>query len=81
MKFADHVVRNDTEIVLVKRTHTEMQARPEYHSNAWDMVEGGVGFDKSSLEPVNLYSVPARDVKIGEDIYKRTVAFLTYRSE
>lgn len=74
MKFSDTITRDSLEIVFVKRTEKEMAAREEYNSNLWDL-EYRIGKD------VFVYSVPARDIKIGENIYDKTGKFIAYRSE
>ena len=78
MKFADNIIREDLDMVVVKRTYTEMSARPEFNSNLWSEIRF-VG-ETDNGQPLRLYKVPVRDVKIGENIYNGSGRFLTYRS-
>lgn len=74
MNFSDNAARTNLEIVFVKRTETEMEAREEYNSNLWEI-------EKYDIKPkVNLYATPARDVKIGEDIFSKKGEFIAFRS-
>lgn len=72
MKFSDNIIRENLDIVFVIRTEQEMMAREESNSNLWDIVQDG--------RYRNLYSVPVRDVKIGEDIFSERGTFVAYRS-
>lgn len=76
MKFSDNIERTALEQVFVIRTQKEMEAREEYDSNLWDIEREN--FLKNGN---NLYSTPARDVKIGESIYTKAGKFIAYRSE
>ena len=73
MNFSDKIIRSSLDVVFVKRSDEEMEVREEYHSNLWDI-------EKKLGKGVYLYSVPARDVKIGENIYNEKGEFVSYRS-
>jgi len=76
MKFSDKIERTALDEVYVIRAEAEMEAREEYNSNLWELErENFLGKGK------NLYKTPARDVKIGESIYSKTVRFIAYRIE
>lgn len=62
------------DFVYVKRTADEMEAREEYNSHLWDLV-------KSYPKGINLYKIPIRDLKIGENIYTKDGKFIAYRVE
>jgi hypothetical protein len=51
-----------------------MEAREEYNSHLWDLV-------KSYPKGINLYKIPIRDLKIGENIYTKDGKFIAYRVE
>ena len=75
MKFSDNIIRESLEVVYVIRTQKEMEAREEYNSNIWEKVKDFPGNS-------HLFSIPVRDVKIGESIYNNTGnKFIAYRSE
>jgi hypothetical protein len=78
VKFADKIIRESFDIVFVKRSEKEMEAREEFNSNLWNIEKINISSDKWSS--VNLYSTPVRDVKIGENIYDEEGNFITYRS-
>jgi hypothetical protein len=80
MKFSDNIIRNNLDIVFVKRSEKEMEDRLEYNSNLWDIHKEGISFDATTRAKVNIYSTPARDVKIGENIYNSNGDFVAYRS-
>jgi len=75
MKFSDNIIRENLDMVFVKRSSAEMEARDEYNSNLWDVEKEGISFDKATQTKVNLFSTPARDVKIGENIYNKKRRF------
>ena len=75
MKFSDGIIRKTLDVVHVIRTTSEMEAREEFNSNLWDIEHENI------LDGKNLYSTPARDVKIGESIYTRDAKFIAYRVE
>lgn len=79
MKFADKIIRDSLDLVFVKRSEKEFADRPEYNSNMWEVEKNDISRTNAG-SPVNLYSTPARDVKIGENIYNDDGTFLTYRS-
>lgn len=79
MKFADNIIREPLDKVFVKRTEKAFSVRPEYNSNLWE-IEKHVITRTNTGYPINLYTTPARDVKIGENIYNEDGTFLTYRS-
>lgn len=76
MKFSDNIKRTNLEEVFVIRTSEEMEAREEYNSNLWDLERRN--FLKKGN---NIYSIPARDVKIGESVYSKLGRYIAYRSE
>lgn len=75
MEFADNTIREATEEVFVIRTETEMEAREEFNSLAWDIER--VNFLRKGQ---HLYQTLTRDVKIGEKIYTKAGRYLTYRT-
>lgn len=75
MKFSDNIIRKNLDIVHVIRTTSEMEAREEYNSNLWDIER------ENFLNGKNLYSTPARDVKVGESIYTENAKYIAYRVE
>jgi hypothetical protein len=75
MKFADHIIRNNLDLVFIKSSESEFELRDEYNSNLWDIKTMHINKNE------HLYEVPARAVKIGENIYHGNGQFLTYRSE
>jgi hypothetical protein len=75
MKFSDNQNRNSLHIVIVIRTAQEMEAREEYNSNLWDLER-----ENFLKKGQNLYSVPARDLKIGESFYTHTGKYIAYRA-
>lgn len=75
MRFSDNIIRKCLDVVYVIRTTSEMEAREEYNSNLWNIESENI------LKGKNLYSTPARDVKIGESIYTRDAKFIAYRVE
>ena len=76
MKFSDNIKRTNLEEVFVIRKSEEMEAREEYNSNLWDLERRN--FLKKGN---NIYSIPARDVKIGESVYSKLGRYIAYRSE
>lgn len=75
MKFSDNIIRQDLDTVLVIRTEEEMQEREESNSNLWE-IERENFLKKGN----NIYSIPVRDLKIGESIYDKNGKFISYRS-
>jgi hypothetical protein len=75
MKFSDNIIRKGLDVVHVIRTTAEMEAREEFNSNLWDIEHENI------LAGKNLYSTPARDVKIGERIYTESAKYIAYRVE
>jgi len=73
MKFSDNVIRENLDTVHVIRTEQEMEARDEYNSYLWDEVRK---MQKGNI----LFSIPVRDLKIGESIYDSKGRFVAYRS-
>jgi hypothetical protein len=80
MKFSDNIVRDPLDIVFVKRSESEMESREEYDSNLWEIEKSNLDFDKETGTKVHLYSTPARDIKVGENIYTNLGEFVAYRS-
>jgi methylthioribose-1-phosphate isomerase len=80
MKFSDNIIRDEFDIVFVKRSEHEMSQREESNSNLVDVQTYNIAFDNRTKTPVDLFSIPARDVKIGENIYDDAGAFIAYRS-
>lgn len=76
MKFSDNIERTNLEEVFVIRKSEEMEAREEYNSNLWDLERRN--FLKKGN---NIYSIPARDVKISESIYSKLGRYIAYRRE
>lgn len=75
MKFSDKKVRdNQIGKVIVKRTPKEMMERDEYNSHLW-------GFEKVANKNENFYTIPIRDLKIGENVYNDEYEFICYRVE
>lgn len=75
MKFSDNIERSDLDIVFAIRTEVEMQEREEYSSNLWELAR-----ENFLKKGNNIYSIPARDLKIGESIYDKSGKFIAYRS-
>jgi hypothetical protein len=75
MKFSDNIIRRNLDVVHVIRTTSEMEAREEFNSNFWDIERENI------LNGKNLYSTPARDVKIGESIFTKNAKYIAYRVE
>lgn len=75
MKFSDDIVRNDLDIVFVIRTEKEMQEREEANSNLWELER-----ENFLKKGNNIYSIPVRDLKVGENIYTKGGKFISYRS-
>lgn len=78
MKFTDNITRQDLDTVFVIRTQKEMEEmeeREEFNSNLWELQRED--FLKNGS---NIYSIPARDLKIGESIYTKDGRFIAYRS-
>lgn len=75
MTFSDRTERKATSKVLVSRTKKEMESREEYQSMLVDYVR------VSHIKNEHIYSIPAREVKIGESILTTQGRFLAYRTE
>lgn len=74
MKFSDNIERASLEEVFVIRTTEDMNSREEVNSNLWDL--------KRSLGNKNfIFSIPARDLRIGETIVNWKGNFIAYRTE
>lgn len=74
MKFSDNIKRDNLDTVLVVRTHEEMSSREEANSNLVEFIRV---FNSKRRE--NIYSIPVRDIKIGENIVTKCGKFITYR--
>jgi prolyl oligopeptidase PreP (S9A serine peptidase family) len=75
MKFSDNIVRNQLDTVFVIRTEKEMEEREEFNSNLWELQR-----ENFLKEGNNIYSIPVRDLKVGESIYTKDGRFISYRS-
>jgi hypothetical protein len=75
MKFSDNIIRNNLDTVFVIRTEQEMQEREEANSNLWELQR-----ENFLKKGNNIYSIPVRDLKIGESIYTKDGKFISYRS-
>lgn len=80
MKFSDDIIREKFEEVFIKRTESDFEKSDEYNSNVWEVEKYDISYDNTSKAYFNLYKVPARAVKIGEDIYSQDGTFVAYRS-
>lgn len=77
MKFSNGQAYSALYIVFVLRTTEEMEAREEYNSLLCELQ-----IKDSPKKGVNMYSILAREIKIGESIFdKKTRAFICYRVE
>jgi len=82
MKFSDELDRTSLEEVLVKRTEKDMESREEASSDLWDIEEYNISkYEVNTKEWLNLYRVPARDVRVGETIRYDAFTFIAYRTE
>lgn len=65
------------EKVLIKSSDREFNQRNVSDSLGW---EQGKPVDKKGRDVIYSYSIPAREVKIGESIYNEDGSFRAYRS-
>ena len=79
MKFSDNITRSSITLCYVKRSESQMNEREEVNSNLWSVEISGISYDKATNSSVHLFKTPARDVKIGENIYSNSGNFIAYR--
>jgi len=74
MNFSDKIERNALDTVCVIRTEKEMMAREESNSNLWNLE-----CENFLKKGNNIYSIPVRDLKIGESFYTKQCRLVAYR--
>lgn len=57
------------------RLSNEMDEREEFNSNLWELER-----ENFLKKGNNIYSIPVRDLKVGESIYTKDGKFISYRS-
>lgn len=62
-------LKEPTETVFVKRTKKDFEESEAGQRLSSELEKFGVGFDASTQASINLYSIIAKDVRIGENIY------------
>ena len=75
MKFSDNIERGGLDTVYAIIKESEFEQQDEFYSLLWD-VERYNFLEKGQ----NLYSIPARALKIGQSIHDKNGKYVAYRS-